>query len=231
VDWKWQLIPIDDDIAEPDLRMAEFIESFKSVVDRKYSVIITKFAEQLTHPLREEESTLGNLLADAIADSTQCDVVLLGAGSVRVRELGPAVSLMDLIACFPYDDTLTRYMVDGTTLKKAFAHWMRPENRNGEGECYQVNSSIRAVYSDSGRELVSLEVNGAPVADETVFRLILQGYHAKNAGLYLNVEPEELTAIAPSRVLATSAQTVLKEWLGTHQNESRKVEGRLLYQP
>jgi 5'-nucleotidase len=231
VDWKWQLIPIDDDIAEPDLRMAEFIESFKSVVDRKYSVIITKFAEQLTHPLREEESTLGNLLADAIADSTQCEVVLLGAGSVRVRELGPAVSLMDLIACFPYDDTLTRYMVDGKTLKKAFAHWMRPENRNGEGECYQVNSSIRAVYSDSSRELVSLEVNGAPVADETVFRLILQGYHAKNAGLYLNVEPEELTAIAPSRVLATSAQTVLKEWLGTHQNESRKVEGRLLYQP
>ena len=59
IEWKWQLIPIDEDIAEPDLRMAEFIESFKSVVDRKYSVIITKFAEKLTHPLREEESALG----------------------------------------------------------------------------------------------------------------------------------------------------------------------------
>jgi 5'-nucleotidase/UDP-sugar diphosphatase len=230
VDWKWRLIPIDDDIAEPDLRMAEFIESFKSVVDRKYSVIITKFAEQLTHPLREEESTLGDLLADAIADSTQCDVVLLGAGSVRVRELGPAVSLMDLLACFPYDDALTRYMVSGATLKKVFAHWMRPENRTGEGECYQVNSSVRASYSNSRRELVSLEINGAPVADETVFRLILQGYHAKNSRLYLDVGPEELTIHAPSRILATSAQTVLKEWLGTHQNESRKVEGRLVYQ-
>ena len=51
VEWKWQLIPIDEHIAEPDLRMAEFIESFKTVVDRKYSVIITKFAEKLTHPL------------------------------------------------------------------------------------------------------------------------------------------------------------------------------------
>ena len=85
VDWKWRLIPIDEHIAEPDLRMAEFIESFKAVVDRKYSVIITKFAEKLTHPLREEETTLGNLLADAIAESTQADVVLLGAGSVRVQ--------------------------------------------------------------------------------------------------------------------------------------------------
>jgi 5'-nucleotidase/UDP-sugar diphosphatase len=156
--------------------------------------------------------------------------VLLGAGSVRVRELGPAVSLMDLLACFPYDDALTRYMVSGATLKKVFAHWMRPENRTGEGECYQVNSSVRASYSNSRRELVSLEINGAPVADETVFRLILQGYHAKNSRLYLDVGPEELTIHAPSRILATSAQTVLKEWLGTHQNESRKVEGRLVYQ-
>jgi hypothetical protein len=94
-----------------------------------------------------------------------------------------------------------------------------------------VNSAVRAVYSSSNHELVSLEVNGTPVADEAVFRLVLQGYHAKNAKLYLDLEPEELTAHAPNRVLATSAQTVLKEWLAAHQNESRKVEGRLVYQP
>jgi 5'-nucleotidase / UDP-sugar diphosphatase len=230
IEWKWQLIPIDEDIAEPDLRMAEFIESFKSVVDRKYSVIITKFAEALTHPLREEETSLGDLLADAIADSTQADVVLLGAGSVRVKELGPAVSLMDFMACFPYDDSLTRYAVNGATLKKAFAHWMRPENRDGEGECYQVNGAVRAVYSDSERRLVSLELRGAPVDDEAVYSLVLQGYHAKNAKAYLDLDPTHLTDRAPGKVVATSAQTVLKEWLAVHQNDSRKVEGRLVYQ-
>jgi 5'-nucleotidase len=229
IDWKWQLIPIDDDIAEPDLRMAEFIESFKDIVDRKYSVIVTKFGEKLTHPLREEESTLGDLLADAIAESTQADVVLLGAGSVRVKELGPAVSLMDFIACFPYDDSLTRYTVSGASLKKAFAHWMRPENRDGEGECYQVNAAVRAVYSNPERRLVSLELKGAPVEDGAAYGLILQGYHAKNAKAYLDLEPSDLTARAPSRVVATSAQTVLKEWLAVHQNVSRKTEGRLVY--
>lgn len=229
IDWKWQLIPIDDDIAEPDLRMAEFIESFKDIVDRKYSVIVTKFGEKLTHPLREEESTLGDLLADAIAESTQADVVLLGAGSVRVKELGPAVSLMDFIACFPYDDSLTRYTVSGASLKRAFAHWMRPENRDGEGECYQVNAAVRAVYSNPERRLVSLELKGAPVEDGAAYGLILQGYHAKNAKAYLDLEPSDLTARAPSRVVATSAQTVLKEWLAVHQNVSRKTEGRLVY--
>ena len=152
VEWKWQLIPIDEHIAEPDLRMAEFIESFKSVVDRKYGVVITKFAQTLTHPLREEESTLGDLLADALAEGTQSDVVLLGAGSVRVKEMGPAVTLMDFMSCFPYDDSLTRFTVTGAALKRAFSHWMRPENRDGEGECYQVNAAVRASVLQRGPE-------------------------------------------------------------------------------
>jgi 5'-nucleotidase / UDP-sugar diphosphatase len=230
VDWKWQLIPIDEHIAEPDLRMAEFIESFKSVVDRKYGAVITKFAQTLTHPVREEESTLGDLLADALAEGTRSEVVLLGAGSVRVKQMGPAVTLMDFISCFPYDDSLTRYTITGAALKRAFNHWMRPENRDGEGECYQVNAGVRAVYSNTAHSLLSLSVNGAPVDDEATYTVILQGYHAKNVRPYLDLAPEDLTAAAPSRVAATSAQTVLKEWLLSNQNADRKIEGRLVYE-
>ncbi|OFW61897.1 MAG: bifunctional metallophosphatase/5'-nucleotidase [Actinobacteria bacterium RBG_16_64_13] len=230
VDWKWRLIPIDEHLAEPDLRMAEFIESFKSVVDRKYGVVISKFSQTLTHPLREEESTLGNLLADALAEGTQSDVVFLGAGSVRVKQMGPAVTLMDFMSCFPYDDSLTRFTVSGSALRRAFNHWMRPENRDGEGECYQVNSGVRAVYSNSARGLVSLTVNGVPVTDDATYSLILQGYHVQNSKPYLDLDPDELAAITPGRVAATSAQTVLKEWLIAHQNVDRRIEGRLVYE-
>jgi len=229
VEWKWELIPIDESIAEPDQRMADFIDSFKSIVDRKYGVVLTKFARTLTHPKREEESTLGDLLADALAEGTASDVVLLGAGSVRVEEIGPAVTLMDFISCFPYDDTLTRFTVTGAGLRRAFEHWMRPENRDGEGECYQVNSAVRATFSDASRSLVSFELNGVSVADDATYTLVLQGYHAKNAKPYLDLEAEELTTGGPSRVVATSAQTVLKEWLIAHQNVDREIEGRLTY--
>jgi 5'-nucleotidase/UDP-sugar diphosphatase len=140
------------------------------------------------------------------------------------------VSLMDFIACFPYDDLLTRYSVTGAALRRAFAYWMRPENRDGEGECYQVNAAVHAVYSDSRKQLVSLKLNGVPVDDSAVYGLVLQGYHAKNARAYLDLEPSDLTGRAPGRVVATSAQTVLREWLAAHQNDGRKVEGRLVYQ-
>jgi 5'-nucleotidase len=136
---------------------------------------------------------------------------------------------MDFMGCFPYDDSLTRFTVSGAALKRGFAHWMRPENRDGEGECYQVNAAVRAAYSNAERRLVSLELHGSPVEESAVYSLILQGYHAKNARPYLDLDPAELATEGPSRVAATSAQTVLREWLAAHQNDGRKVEGRLTY--
>jgi 5'-nucleotidase/UDP-sugar diphosphatase len=229
IEWKWQLIPIDEDIAEPDLRLMEFIDSFQDVVDRKYGVVISKFARTLTHPLREKESTLGDLLADALAESLQADVMLLGAGSVRVKELGPVVTLMDFMSCFPYDDSVTRFTVTGDTLRRMFGHWMRTSNRDGEGECYQVNGAVRAVYDDAAGALRSLEIGGKPVAADGTYTVALQGYHVASCDAYLNVSREQLDAAGPAKVVTTSAKEVMEEWLRDHQNEVRTVEGRLTY--
>jgi len=229
VDYDWRLIPIDTDIAAPDEGLQEYIDSFKSQVDRKYNTVLCKFAEKLTHPRREEETSLGNLLADAIAENSNADVVLLGSGSVRLKEMGPLVTLGNFMACFPYNDTLTRYTVSGARLCKMFSHFMRPENRDGEGECYQVNAKVRAVYDDRERRLESLAIDGRPVAEDRNYTVCLQGYHAKNSAAYLNITEAELLEAGQPKVVSTSAQDVLQEFLRNNQNVSRKVEGRLVY--
>ena len=165
VEYQWQLIPINEDLAEPDEDLKRFIDTFKQKVDRKYSTLICKLAAQLTHPKREQETSLGNLIADAFAESSQTDVMLVGSGSIRVPTLGPLVTLKDFLACFPYDDSLTRYKVSGKNLQKIFSHIMRPSNRNSEGECYQVNSKVQAVYNDKKRKLESLTINDQPCRD------------------------------------------------------------------
>lgn len=259
VDHQWRLIPIDEDLAEPDVELTKFIDSFKEQVDTKYATIVCKLAAQHTHPRREVETSLGDLVADALAETAECDVMLLGAGSIRVEQLGPAVSLMDLMACFPYDDAITRYAVSGEQLARMFSHWMRTANRDGEGECYQVNAAVRAVYDDSGGKpqapspdarLTELTVSGVPIvaegqlvttpvavpgcdADESPatkrFTVAMQGYHAKNAADYLAIPPEELLEAEQPTVVTTSAQGVIEEWLRNNQNASRAVEGRLVY--
>jgi 5'-nucleotidase len=230
VDYKWQLIPINDDIAEPDIKLQEYIDSFKEVVDRKYNTIVCKLAQKHYHPKREVETTLGNLIADAFADNAQCNVMMVGSGSIRSKELGPLVTLKDLISCFPYDDTLTRFEISSEKLKKIFSHVMRTENRNSEGECYQVNNRVQAIYDDSYHDLVSLKIDGTPVTKGESYTICLQGYHVSNSKAYLNISNEELLQSGSPRVVSTSAQEVLEEYLRKNQNISRKIEGRLVYQ-
>jgi len=40
---------------------------------------------------------------------------------------------------------------------------------------------------------------------------------------------EELTALGPPRVVATSSQDVLEEYFASHQNITSQLEGRLVY--
>ncbi|MBW6441528.1 bifunctional metallophosphatase/5'-nucleotidase [Patescibacteria group bacterium] len=229
VDYKWELIPIDNNLAEPDMELKKFINSFKEEVDRKYSTIVIKFSQKLTHPVREEETTLGNLISDAFAEVSQCDVMLVGSGSIRTKELGPIVTLKDFKACFPYDDSLNRFKITGYQLKDIFNHVMRVENRDGEGECYQVNSRVIAVYNEKEKVLESLKIDGVEVADDSFYTICIQGYHLSNCKDYLNISEEKLLEAGQNKVVSTSASEVLEEWLRNNQNVSRQIEGRLVY--
>ncbi len=229
IDYNWQLIPINQNLAQPDLKLQEYINSFQDTINRKYNTIICKFAQKLTHPKREVETSLGNLIADAFADVAESDIMLVGSGSIRTKELGPLVTLKDLLSCFPFDDVLRRYTITGKKLKGIFSHIMRPENRNSEGECYQVNSKVQARYSDSQHKLVSIIINGKDVSESDVFKLCIQGYHANNSISNLNISQKELFELGETKLVSTSAKEVLEEYLRNHQNIKRNVEGRLVY--
>ncbi|HPD44818.1 MAG TPA: bifunctional UDP-sugar hydrolase/5'-nucleotidase [Candidatus Woesebacteria bacterium] len=229
IEYKWQLIPIDNKLAKPDKKLEEYIQSFQGEIDRKYNVILSKLSQTLTHPKREEETSLGNLIADALAENADCDVMLVGSGSIRVKKLGPVVTLKDLLASFPYDDILKKFTITGAQLWNIFSHIMRTENRNGEGECYQVNRKVKAEYSDKQDKLLSLNIDGIPVDKTKFYTIGLQGYHFNNSANYLNITNEELLASGKSKVITTSAQQVLEEFLKNNQNISRKIEGRLVY--
>jgi len=229
LEWKWQLLPVDDSLAEPDEDLQKFIDSFKEEVDRKYNTIICRFAQKLTHPHREEETSLGNLFADIFAQRAQADVMFVGSGSIRVKELGPIVTLGDFAAVFPYDDTMQKLAITGAQLRQIFQHIMRPDNRTGEGECYQVNRGVQAVYLDDRRELESLLINDQPVAEDGRYTICLQGYHYENSAPNIGLTNEELTALEPARVVTTSARDVLEEYFRSHQNLNSKVEGRLAF--
>jgi RNase P/RNase MRP subunit p29 len=58
----------------------------------------------------------------------------------------------------------------------------------------------------------------------------LSGYHVKYSKEFINLSNEELSVLDVPKVTATSMQSVIEEYLRGHQNFSRQVEGRLVYQ-
>lgn len=229
IEWKWELVPINETTSEIDRDLEDFINNYKDSVDEKYNVIITHFTDKLTHEGREEETTLGNMIADALAEVSETEVILIGSGSIRGGSLGPVVTLGKFRACYPYDDSLTRYFISGKNLRKVFSHIMRKENRNGEGECYQVNKRIEAVYSDSQAKLLSLKVDGVPVQDNQKYTITLQGYHFANSEGNLGITNDELLVMGKPKVVATSDYQALEEWLRSHPNIKTKIDGRLVF--
>jgi 5'-nucleotidase len=230
VEWQWQLIPVDNNLAEPDVEIEKFIATFKEDIDRKYNRLIGRLARKLTHPKREEETDLGNLIADIVAQLDKFDVVLIGSGSIRGTKLGPLVTLSDLKTVYPYDDVLYKVRVTGEHLTKIFAHFMRQENRiPGESCCFQANQGIRAVYSETQKQLESLSINGESVHADAQYTICLEEFHYKNSVLSLGLTTEELTKLGNPKVVSTSCQNVLEEYFGHHQNLNSQIEGRLVY--
>ena len=227
VEWKWNLVPITTETSEPDTDLENFIASFKEVVDRKYNSLISSFVQKLTHPRRVDETTLGNLIADIFAERAATDVVFVGSGSIRAKEMGPLVTLGDLKRVFPYDDAMLGFKVKGSHLKQIFAHIMRPENRTDEGECYQVNRGVRAVYDNGKHQLESLSLHGSPVEDDREYSIAMQKFHYQSADSNLGITPADL---GEPRSITTSMQNILEEYLGSRQNLNSAIEGRLVYQ-
>ena len=85
---------------------------------------------------------------------------------------------------------------------------MRQDNRNGEGECYQVNAGIKAVYDEDMRSLVSLTIAEKPVVEDQLYSICVQGFHFTNAERYLGLQPQEFLESGKIRVVCTSAQQV-----------------------
>jgi len=229
VEWDWRLIPISADQAEPDTELQKFIDSFREEVDRKYHTVVCRFAQCLTHPRRDEETALGNLVADILAERARVDVAFVGGGSIRRQKLGPVVTLGDLRETLPFDGALLKLAITGTQLRRLFARSMCLDNRLAYESVFQVSGNVRAVYNDAKGTLESLTLCQQPVQDDGCYTIGVMEFHYSISDKAFGLSNEELTELGDPQVICTSCLDVLEETLSSHQNLTSQVEGRLVF--
>lgn len=163
-------------------------------------------------PARNVETQLGRLFADIFRDNLGLDIMMLASGSLRIPEMGPLVTLKDLLQMFPFHDEIFQITVTGRQLKGMIDHLFTPETmKNDESEFYQFSRDIRVQVSLAEQRLAEIAFDGLPIDDDRRFKIGLQGYHFKNMKSFFGLGEEEVAENAPVRILATNAMDVLDE--------------------
>ena len=225
----WQMVPIDDAHCPRDEEVENFIQRYRSATSQKYDRIITRFSCELTHPKRNQETALGDLIADILRDSFGIDLMLMGSGAIRSYALGPVVHYADLVECLPYDDAVYMLKVTGTQLERMIRHILRDEAFQGEHtEFYQFSHGTHIVWSRSEQAFRTLTLDGEALYAERLYTVAVQKYHYNNLKPFLDITLEEVEKNGKIRVLSTSARDVVEEYLTVNQHLSREVEGRLV---
>ena len=225
----WQMVPIDDAHCPRDEEVENFIQRYRSATSQKYDRIITRLSCELTHPKRNQETSLGDLIADILRDSFGIDLMLMGSGAIRSYALGPVVHYADLVECLPYDDAVYMLKVTGTQLERMIRHILRDEAFQGEHtEFYQFSHGTHIVWSRSEQTFRTLTLDSEALYAERLYTVAVQKYHYNNLKPFLDITLEEVEKNGKIRVLSTSARDVVEEYLTVNQHLSREVEGRLV---
>ena len=227
LDFRYRLVPINENTAPVDPIMEELIDSYRTETDTKYKRVVTRWARKLTHPLREQETEMGNLYADVIAWEASFDVMMFASGSIRKTELGPVIEYQDMIENTPYDDQIWMVELTGAQFRQMVQHLLRDKAWTGETEFYQFSKGVRILYRKSTHTIEELKFRGEDITDDMRIKIGLQDYHYNSFDDFLGVPLEEVKKNMKPRVVATSVNNIIEEYFSTNTGLDAHVEGRI----
>lgn len=139
--------------------------------------------------LRSGETSLGNWVADTIADLCGTDVALINAGSVRLNDTilaGTPIVLRDVENMVRYPAPLVRFTIDGSTLRKALQH--ATEGWPGSGQ-WLLASGLAFAHQPSASggsppSRITLVKQQRLVRDDDRIRVATTGFLAKGGDGY-----------------------------------------------
>jgi 5'-nucleotidase len=136
---------------------------------------------------RNQETNVGDLIADAFRASTRADVALMNGGSIRADEIisaGP-LTRRDVLSILPFKNKVVKVEVSGKTLREVLEHGVARSAEDAEPGRFPQVSGIRFTFDGRrppGSRIVDLSVNGKPLDEKKIYTLAASDYVAIDGG-------------------------------------------------
>ena len=181
-------------------------------------------AEELR--LRASETNIGNLVADAIRESVQAEVGLVNAGAIRGDRIYPASPLTRrlLLAMHPFSNVVVKAEVPGKVLLAALAHAISALPATS-GRFPQVSGlKLDVDIHDTPPRVVSVLVNGEPLAPDRTYTLALPDYlFTGGDGFAMFAGTKALVSPAAGELVVGAVE----RYVTSRKSVAPKVEGRI----
>ncbi len=228
--YTWQCIPITEENCPRDEALEKVVSEYKDYTDEKYGRILTRFPRAYTHPKRNMETELGNLLAECMRDQIGADLVLIGSGSIRKTSLGPAVTVRDFLEIFPFAEPAFGFRLTGKQLRHIVTFMLREDSflDSEHNEWFQFSKGFCCEFDRKNHQVISLKMNGKEVGDEDMFTVVMQKFFFDNIGDFLDLPGEEIEKNGRPIEVATKAPNLLEEYFKDHESIKLDDEQRLI---
>jgi 2',3'-cyclic-nucleotide 2'-phosphodiesterase (5'-nucleotidase family) len=165
--------------SQMDPNVAMIIDKYDTQVRAEFSKVIGTAAADFTKD-RVRESSLGDLVADAMRESSGAEIAFQNAGGIRADIQKGPITLETLFTALPFDDDLVSMDLAGEKITELL------EKTASLEKILQV-SGMRIVYdmSDPSRvKLAAVEVAGNPIDPRKTYRVVTNDFLATSGGAF-----------------------------------------------
>lgn len=156
MDYKGKLIPVSSNLQE-DKETKKVLDRYYEPMKKYYDEVVGEAAATF-YDDRSGESSVLNLICDALKEKTGADGSIYNTGGVRADIVRGPIKMWDVATVMPFQNNIVIAEMSGARLKQALS-----ELRVG------VSKNIR--YSIDNNILIKAEINGQPIDDNTIYKI------------------------------------------------------------
>jgi 5'-nucleotidase / UDP-sugar diphosphatase len=216
-----KLIPMYVKTVTPDPAIEGLVDSFQTVIDNEYAVVIAQLQDKWESQYRAE-SNIGDWFTDAMKSKMKTDVAFLNSGGIRKNlDAGP-VRKMDIHEILPFDNKIVIFNLTGKQLIAIAGQNVGLEKDSYGGSLQMSGLAYSWQGENNNPKLVSVMVNGVPIDSNRVYSVCSIDYVAgANADKYFGFKVSDIkdTGLGLTQLILEAVENA-----GTIQS---KIEGRM----
>ncbi len=214
------IIPVNADEIKPDPEVEKIIKPALKKAEEKKAEIVGKSSVPLTHERKEaKETVLGNVITDAMRDTTGADIALINSGGIKADIPEGNITFGNLHDALPYESHLVTMELTGQEIKSLMENSAARDSNNLQ---------VSGISMDIDREnkVSNIMIGRKPLVPEKKYRVTVDDFLASGGDSYETFT--EGKNVTPGPFVIESLRRYLKK-NPVITDEKAKIEGRLNY--